>query len=188
VSTTPDSSAKLEEFKALRAEIDRRSNAQQAIVGAELVAVTALTSLALSRANNVGVLLILPVVSLFLAVQWYDHRLTIRSIGEYVGDEMGAFGKWEKKGKPPAWGKYWGLVATLGLFPAVSGGAVLALLVTGLSRSKNPSWAIAWWWIDAVATLIQITMVRHLAVNTGSRPKGSAICAAVKAFGVWGPR
>lgn len=190
VSTAADQSARLEEFKALRAEIDRRSNVQQAIVGVEIVALTTLISVALSKTNNVGVLLVLPIVSLFLAVQWYDHRLTIRSIGAYIG-KLGAFGKWEQtdKGKPPAWGKYWGLLATLGVFPAASCGAVAALLFAGLDRNNTPWWATVWWSIDLVATVIQITMVRHLSVNTNSRPKNkSAFKAAIEAFAVWGPR
>ncbi|MEU0658562.1 hypothetical protein [Streptomyces lavendulocolor] len=183
--------AKIEVYKAHRAEIDRRSNVQHAIVGSELLAVTTLTAVALSRANNVGVLLIVPLVSLFLAMQWYDHRLTIRSLGDQIGDLGAPLSTWEEKGKgkPAAWGKYWGLLATLGIFPAASGGAVAALLVAKLGGVSTPYWAILWWLIDLVATAIQIVMVRHLSVNTGSRPQDSATRAVITAaLSVWRPR
>lgn len=164
----------LEVYKALRSEIDRRSNTQQAIVGAELVAATTLTSVALSRPNNVGVLLIIPAVSLFLAMQWYDHRLAIRSLGSYIGAMPDPLSAWENKGKSASWGKHLGLLAPLSLFPAVSLGAILALLISGLHRNRNPLWAIVWWAIDVAALLVQIGMVKHLSGDTGSKPKKSA--------------
>ncbi|WP_331756374.1 hypothetical protein [Streptomyces sp. NBC_01568] len=176
----------VEVFKAFRAEIDRRSNIQHALVGAEVVAATALISVVVSHPKSIGALLTLPVISLIFAAQWYDHRATIESLGSEIGRLHEPLSNWERTGKPASWVKFFGLIATFITFLALSSGSIFALGVARSGRNDNPTWAIVWWGIDIGAALIQLAMAVDLVRKTDSYPRRKK---GVEAMGlVVGPR
>ncbi len=86
------------EFAALRAEIDRRSNAQQGLmvmyvtgIGVAVTVATRGTSPADGDAETPGgfavlALLVLPFISLALATLFLDHHYKIRQIGDYIAE------------------------------------------------------------------------------------------------------
>ncbi|MCX4824380.1 hypothetical protein OG883_31905 [Streptomyces sp. NBC_01142] len=147
------------EFQALRSEIDRRSNLQQALLGVEMVAATALASVALANPNNITVLLILPIISLILGAQWYEQRLTIRRIGGYIAHtlhEKVPGGLWWELQRRTSSGQFLGVLAAYGIFPILSFAAIIVLLIAGVEREEVPAWAIVAWIIGVVALGLQI--------------------------------
>ena len=75
---------RLEEFRALRAEIDRRSGAQQTLVGLQLTASAAIAAIAAGHASAIAAVLIISPLSFFLALQWTDHHAQIQLEGQYI--------------------------------------------------------------------------------------------------------
>ncbi|MEW2510423.1 hypothetical protein [Streptomyces sp. NPDC046870] len=154
--STPVHEGPLEVFKALRAEIDRRSNQQQALLSLQVAGSTALTSVALANRHNVTALLTLPLFSLVFGAQWYDHRLAIRSIGNYIRDDLGprvpGLLDWEST-KPKTRGQWVGVLATYAAFPVASIAAVIALVVAG-AQGHVPAWAIVGWSVALMATTV----------------------------------
>lgn len=72
------------EFVALRAEIERRANSQQAILLLQVTAVGAVGTVAAQGGDTALTPLVLPFVSLALALLYVDHHQQIRRIGHYI--------------------------------------------------------------------------------------------------------
>ena len=79
--------ARLAEFAALRAEIDRRSTAQQALIGLNLTATAAIATLVTGNGQD-ELLLVLALVSPTLGSLWVDHARNIEALGKYISDEL----------------------------------------------------------------------------------------------------
>ena len=81
--------ALLAEYEALRAEINRRSQAQQTLAVLCITASGAIASFALSR-NLVPVLLLQPMLGACLGLLYADHGNSIHNIGRYLHDHTAA--------------------------------------------------------------------------------------------------
>jgi len=90
--------ARLAEFSALRAEVQRRSTTQQALVGLNLTVLAAVAGAVASSDVGADFLLVLPLVSSVLGLFWLDHARNIELIGSYIANELW---HWE-----PSWESY----------------------------------------------------------------------------------
>jgi len=80
-------SSVLAEFAALRAEIDRRSNEQHAVMGLSITATAALAAFVISR-DHYELVPLFPIVTAVLGMRWLDHHRRIREIGDYIRDDL----------------------------------------------------------------------------------------------------
>lgn len=79
------------EFTALRAEIDRRSDAQLKLISLALTAFGTLAGVAFTVGNasaKNNLLLILPILSACTGLMWLDHDRSIHRIGDYIRHEV----------------------------------------------------------------------------------------------------
>jgi hypothetical protein len=81
--------AVLAEFAAMRAEIDRRSNEQHAVMGLSITATAALAAFVISR-DHYELLPLFPILAAVLGMRWLDHHRRIREIGDYIRDRINA--------------------------------------------------------------------------------------------------
>jgi hypothetical protein len=77
----------LAEFAALRAEIDRRSNEQHAVMGLSITATAALAAFVISR-DHYELLPLFPILTAVLGMRWLDHHRRIREIGDYIREDI----------------------------------------------------------------------------------------------------
>ncbi len=78
----------MDEFKALRDEINQRATYCHTLININIVASTALVGVVLSYPNRVELLLILPILSPILGLLWIDHSYAIRNIGDYINEKL----------------------------------------------------------------------------------------------------
>lgn len=79
----------LEEYKALRAETQSRSQKQFFSVSASIIAVGTLIGIFLQNtATNYPIILIIPWVLTVFGIYWVDNAESIRGIGKFIGDEI----------------------------------------------------------------------------------------------------
>lgn len=78
----------LAEFAALRAEIDRRSTAQHALIGLMLTVASAVSGTVLLHGELVHLLLAVPFVAGAFGMLFIDHHWMICTIGRYIGGEL----------------------------------------------------------------------------------------------------
>jgi hypothetical protein len=147
----------LEEFRALRAEIDRRSNSQQAIAGLQLTAAATAVGVAGSDAGSSPILFALGPVSFFLALAWVDHHLAVEQIGRYIrtvienrGLGLGWEG-WLADRKLGAARRLWRLVAPAVLLFVLP--PIAALVWLALAAKHWPALGVTGWTVDLVVTL-----------------------------------
>jgi MFS family permease len=76
--------AKLKQFDVLWAEIARRSNAQQTIIGATVTATGTIAGLVVSNKANPALFVVLAIVSPVFGLLWLDHALNISVIAEFI--------------------------------------------------------------------------------------------------------
>ena len=79
--------AVLAEFAAMRAEIDRRSNEQHALMGLSITATATLAAFVISK-DRYELLPLVPVLTAVLGMRWLDHHRRIREIGDYIRDDI----------------------------------------------------------------------------------------------------
>jgi hypothetical protein len=80
--------AVLDEFKALRDEINARSTHCHTIININVVAAGTVSAFALGTPDRLVLLLILPVVGPVLGLLWLDHSYAIRGIGDYLDKQV----------------------------------------------------------------------------------------------------
>jgi hypothetical protein len=70
----------LAEYGALRSEIDRRGNAQWNVFALQITSAGVIASLAISRAADVAVLLVIPLLSYTLGTRYilHDYHINLR--------------------------------------------------------------------------------------------------------------
>lgn len=159
----PTASGAVEEFRALRTEIDRRSTAQQAIVGLQLTASASLAGVAAAHTDDAALLLIIGPLSLLLLLQWLDHHRQITRIGLYFRTEVEpraglAWEHWNQKHGPGRIHRWTWITAYYLLFPGFQTATVLTLpFVT----RRRPDVGVAFWWLDLVLTALSIALLAH---------------------------
>lgn len=157
----------LNEFSALRAEINRRSDAQDKIVGLHLTALAAIVALLVENKVDARYAMILTLLSTTLGLLWADHHRQIAKIGHYIGEQIW---RWE-----PSWEDAHGGRGRLQdvLFSVPIATLFVGSAVTGLiwSRSDSPldGWWCALWW-TSLATLLVLLVAW---ANGKSRPARS---------------
>ncbi len=78
----------LAEYSALRTEIDRRANVQWNVYALQLASAGAISSLAISAASNVALLLIIPLASYMLGSRYILHDFHIKPVHRYVRESL----------------------------------------------------------------------------------------------------
>ncbi len=78
----------LAEYSALRTEVDRRANVQWSVYALQLASAGAISSLAISAASNVALLLIIPLSSYMLGSRYILHDFHIKLIHRYVRESL----------------------------------------------------------------------------------------------------
>jgi hypothetical protein len=80
--------AALEEFKALRDEINQRATHCHTIININIVASGTVGAFALGDPARVDLLLLIPILSPVLGLLWLDHSFSIRNIGDYIKNNL----------------------------------------------------------------------------------------------------
>jgi hypothetical protein len=186
---TDDETAKIagriEEYKALESEIDRRSTTQPVIGGVQLTSAAAIAGLAGAHPNLIAVLLLIPPLSMFLLIEWLDHHLQIRDESQYIAfciepkvpglhwEQHRREGRmWLSKG----WQGFRITLPKVGLFAGAAIGAVVWLGVVGANAKTGPLSNNEWLAVYALAcSLAVVTLViavwKTRPVNDQSNPQ-----------------
>ena len=171
-SPGPDVQVLLAEYAGLRAEIERRTNLQWSVFALQLASAGAITSVAISTAGNLALLLIIPVSSYMLGSRYILHDFHIKLIRRYLRDESAlrdVLG-WERWRRAELSGvvvkRRFGVLGWNVLHPtrmAFEGVAILALLavlvaVAYVWTAQAPGWAVitggvAGWVLGTVVTV-----------------------------------
>jgi hypothetical protein len=170
-SSGPDVQVLLAEYAGLRAEIERRTNLQWSVFALQLASAGAITSVAISTAGNLALLLMIPVSSYMLGSRYILHDFHIKLIRRYLRDESDlrdvlGWERWRREELSGVVGKRrFGVLGWNVLHPtrmAFEGVAILALLavlvaVSFLWTSRAPGWGVvaggvAGWVLGAAVT------------------------------------
>lgn len=79
-----DSQVLLAEYSALRAEVDRRAGVQWNVFALQVTSAGLISSLAISAAANIGLLLLVPLSSYMLGNRYILHDFHIKLIRRYI--------------------------------------------------------------------------------------------------------
>jgi hypothetical protein len=80
----------LDEFKALRDEINQRATYCHTLINLNVLATGTLGGFVLSHPKRDELLLLLPVLNPVLGLLWLDHSYAIRNMGNYIDTEIKA--------------------------------------------------------------------------------------------------
>ncbi len=166
----------LAEYSALRSEVDRRVNLQWNVVALQVTSAGVIASLAISRAADIALLLVIPLLSYMLGQRYILHDYYINLISRYIRDSLSgrlgdhlAWESWksgqvesdQQQGHWPAATAKWRLLHPTRL--VFEGVACLALLAVALAagyawRDRAPAWGLIVgfalpWILDALATI-----------------------------------
>jgi hypothetical protein len=149
----------LAEYSALRTEIDRRANVQWNVYALQLASAGAISSLSISAASNVALLLIIPLSSYMLGNRYILHDFHIKLIQRYVRESLSGrlrgkleWERWKKEELFSGVGDRrrfsvtgWNLIHPTRL--AFQGVAILALAAVPFSAAhtwwtKPPHWSL----------------------------------------------
>jgi len=151
--------AMLAEYAALRAEVDRRASTQWNVLALQITSTGLIASLALSRASDVALLLVIPLSSYMLGSRYILHDYHLKLISRYIRDSLSgrlhgqlAWDSWKSSqmasdGRAGHWLSpvAWNLLHPTRL--AFEGVAWLALLTAALAAAytwwhKVPGWGL----------------------------------------------
>lgn len=149
----------LAEYSALQTEVDRRVNLQWNVVALQVTSVGVVASLAISRAADIALLLVIPWLCYMLGNRYILHDYQIKLISRYIRDSLssrlGGHLAWEgwrvnqarQDVEPPRWftATSWNLLHPTRLaFEGVSWLALLAAALTAAYawRDKAPAWGL----------------------------------------------
>jgi hypothetical protein len=131
LNTTPDITVRLAEFQALRSEIDRRSNIQQALIALNLTISASMAGVVTTDGLDERLLIVIAFASATFGVLWLDNHLVIKEIGSYIRDELWVWSpSWEcavNKSKPNWWRPLFASAVMLS-FAGVSFAAAIAVV------------------------------------------------------------
>jgi hypothetical protein len=164
----------LAEYSALRSEVDRRAGVQWNVLALQITSAGVIASLAISRAADLALLLVIPLSSYMLGSRYILHDYHLKLISRYIRDSLsgrlGGHLAWESwkasQMAPDVRRRRWFTVAGWNLLHptrlAFEGVAWLALLAAALAaayawREKVPAWGLILgfallWIIGALAT------------------------------------
>lgn len=165
----------LAEYSALRSEVDRRVNLQWNVVALQLTSAGVIASLAISRAADIALLLVIPLLSYMLGQRYILHDYNIGLISKYIRESLsGRLGNhlaWEswkaeqvesdrEQGRWPTATAAWRPLHPTRL--AFEGVACLALLAAAAAAGyawwdRTPAWGLIFgfallWILGALAT------------------------------------
>jgi len=154
----------IEEFRALRAEIDRRSTAQQAIVGLQLTASATIVGTAAAHPSVSVILFVLGPLSFFLALAWTDHHAGIHLLARYIRERieprfpgMGWQGWYREKGRQRKLDLIMRVVVpNVLVFAGPSAGA---LAVLAAATTVQPTTGVVAWAVDVTLTLFAAGLI-----------------------------
>jgi hypothetical protein len=121
---------RLAEFQALRAEIERRSNAQQALLALNLTVSGSLAGIVASDGLDQRLLIVVAFASATFGVLWLDNHLAIKELGIYIRDELWMWApSWEQSVNDlrPGWWRLFFAAAVMLSFVGVSLAAAIAV-------------------------------------------------------------
>jgi len=78
----------LAEYSALRAEADRRANVQWNVLALQITSAGVISSLAISRIADIGLLLVIPLSSYMLGSRYILHDYHIKLISRYIRNSL----------------------------------------------------------------------------------------------------
>jgi hypothetical protein len=78
----------LAEFSVLRAEISKRSEAQNSLISLNITALGTVGGFVLSQRADLKLLLLLPILSPVLGILYLDHGTNIANIGRYIDERI----------------------------------------------------------------------------------------------------
>jgi hypothetical protein len=89
----------LTEYTALRTEVDRRATVQWNVLALQLTSTGVIASLALSRASQIALLVVIPLSSYMLGSRYILHDFHLKLISRYIRDSLserlGGYLAWE---------------------------------------------------------------------------------------------
>ncbi|WP_328846887.1 hypothetical protein [Streptomyces sp. NBC_00258] len=85
-----ESQIALAEYSALRAEVERRANVQWNVFALQVTSAGAISGLAISRASNLVLLLLIPMSSYMLGSRYILHDFHIKLIHRYIRESLSA--------------------------------------------------------------------------------------------------
>jgi hypothetical protein len=149
----------LAEYAALRAEVDRRANVQWNVLALQLTSAGVISSLAISHASDIALLLVIPLASYMLGSRYILHDFHLKVISRYIRDSLserlGGHLAWESwkvsQIAPDVQPGHWLTVAGWNLLHptrmAFEGVAWIALLAAALGaayawRDTTPGWGL----------------------------------------------
>ena len=149
----------LAEYAALRTEVDRRATVQWNVLALQLTSAGVIASLAISRASDIALLLVIPLSSYMLGSRYILHDFHLKLISRYIRDSLSgrlgghlAWENWKISQITPDTGPRgwlspaaWNLLHPTRL--AFEGVAWLALLTAALAaaygwRDNAPAWGL----------------------------------------------
>jgi hypothetical protein len=78
----------LAEYAALRTEVDRRATVQWNVLALQLTSAGVIASLAISRASDIALLLVIPLSSYMLGSRYILHDFHLKLISRYIRDSL----------------------------------------------------------------------------------------------------
>jgi hypothetical protein len=163
-----DKEVRLAEYERLRAEIDRRTAIQQALIALNVtVAGTILGFVAAEKAPN-GLLLAIVFISNTFGILWLDHHLAIHQIGDYIKKELWDWRpSWERyldRDKKPVWWRAFFMFAMVMAFTGVAAAAAVAA-----KAHLHQCALVGVWWIGTAITTA--SFVTYVAVFSSGRAR-----------------
>jgi hypothetical protein len=168
--------ARLAEYTALRAEIQRRSTTQQALVALNLAASATIAGAVVASRLDDEFLLVLPLVSSVLGLLWLDHARNIELIGSYIANKLWL---WE-----PSWETYARqlerrmrsqvLEFALPMSLVFAGGSVAALVITALGGLHGSGTYVLWGLGFVLASLYLVAWIPFVAKQLRATKKESS--------------
>jgi hypothetical protein len=84
----PNSQVKLAEFASLRAETDRRANAQWNVFALQITSAGAIAGVAISSPSNYAIMLLVPFSSYMLGSRYILHDFHLKLIQRYISESL----------------------------------------------------------------------------------------------------
>jgi hypothetical protein len=175
----PDVQPLLAEYAALRAEIERRTNLQWSVFALQLASAGAITSVAISTAGNLALLLLVPVSSYMLGSRYILHDFHIKLIRRYLRDEHGlrdvlGWERWRRGELTTTTSRRWFswklLHPTRMAFEGVAILTLLAVLVAAayLWTAQLPGWAVVAGGVSGWVLGVAVTVGLHRSFERAS--------------------
>jgi hypothetical protein len=181
----------LAEYSALHAEIDRRANVQWNVFALQIGSAGVISSLAISSASHIALLLLIPLSSNMLGSRYILHDYHIKLITVYIKDSLSArlgsnlkFESWkaERTHTGAQQGRWFTVTGWNVLHPtriAFEGVALLALPAAGAAAAydwaqKTPEWYLILGFAILWGLGVAATYRLHILFNQSSKQNYAA--------------